>query len=402
MSSLFSIAEAYLGKGEYENFRNSIDESYFIAVDLEQQDMQLQLLYLYYEFYIKIGDQIIALDYLEKFVRLKQEVDEAIRTEQILEMQARFDTDKKDSELLEKEDEIVLLEQEKEIQDLQISQDRLLKLFLLISVVLVIVIAFTLYKRYRLRTRLNDILSEKNIELEEANATKNKFFSIISHDLSNYASVIESLSGMVERKHTMMDARMLSNNLKTLNDSAIHNKLLIRNLLEWAIAQSRRIKLIPQFYNASELCHSVVTTLENIASEKSISLIVHLDNDFKFYADRSTIETVLRNLISNAIKFSSDNSEIHIIAKANDDIAKFKVRDFGIGIEEDDLLKLFRVDVNPNTIGDNVNKGTGFGLILCKEFVEMNKGNIYVESEFGKGTDFIFKLPVKTEKDEKD
>jgi signal transduction histidine kinase len=395
-SSLYSLAEAYLNTNNYDKFSSHIKRSYDLSYKLNLSEFILKSNWIYYEYYSILGNDNLALLYLEEFVRIKKEVDEQERSNQILEMQARFDVDKKERELFEKDNQILVLEKEKKISDLQMAQDRLLKVFLLITVVLVLIIVFILYKRYRNRTRVNQILEEKNTQLEEANATKNKFFSIISHDLSNYASVIESLSGMITRKHSQMDGEILSKNLITLNKSAIENKNMIRSLLDWALAQSRKIKTNPQLLKATEYCTSVTSSLQNIASEKSISLKVFIENDFAFFADKNTMETVLRNLISNAIKFSENSSEINIYATQNKQgMAEFVVRDFGIGMSQEDASKLFRLDVNPNTIGNNPNKGTGFGLILCKEFVQMNNGSIYVKSELGKGSDFVFILPLK-------
>jgi signal transduction histidine kinase len=245
---------------------------------------------------------------------------------------------------------------------------------------------------------MNSILTEKNQELEEANATKNKFFSIISHDLSNYAAVMETVSGMMKRKFKMMEPELLAQNMETLNDSAVLNKKVIKNLLDWAMAQNRRIKLNPDFHNLAVLITELVETLQSIASSKSIQISVFVEPHIQVYADINTIQTVLRNLISNAIKFSPENSEIHVIAKVINEKAEILVRDFGRGIKTEEIELLFKLDVNTKLIGTPENKGTGFGLILCKEFVEMNNGEISVKSEFGKGTDFIFTLPIKDEK----
>lgn len=394
-SSLYSLAEANYYLKRHKQFRYAIDSSYLLAQKLDNNDFILKILFLYYEYYLSINNNVEALRYLQEYTENKIKIDEKARIEQILEMQARFDTEKKELEIKEKDSRISRLEREKEIQELKIANDRLLKAFLISILSLILIIAFIVYKRYKLKARLNLILSDKNIQLEEANATKNKFFSIISHDLSNYASVIESVSGMIERKHKMMSAEMLEKNLQTLNNSAIKNKQLIRSLLEWALAQSKRITLDPKFINANEFCLSVITSLKDIAKEKDIELVFVIKENFKFYADKNTIETVLRNLISNAIKFSNNNSNIEIFANLLDNKAEFKVKDYGIGIKNEDIEKLFRVDVNPKSIGKSQNKGTGFGLILCNEFVKINGGTILVFSELNKFTEFSFYLPLK-------
>jgi signal transduction histidine kinase len=399
-SSLYSLAEANYYLKRYNLFHYAIDSSYSLAKKLNQNDFILKTLFLYYEYNLAINNNVEALRYLQEYTEKKLKIDEDARTEQILEMQARFDTEKKELEIKEKDSRISRLEKEKEIQKLKIKNDRLLKLFLVSILILIITIAFIVYKRYKLKTKINLILKEKNIELEEANATKNKFFSIISHDLSNYASLIESVSGMIERKHKMMTPEILENNLVTLNNSANKNKQLIKSLLEWAIAQSKKITLEPKYIDVTEFCLDVISSLENIAKEKNIELQLIIKENFNFYADRNTTETVLRNLISNAIKFSHNKSIIEIIANTINDKAEFIVKDYGIGIKEEDIQKLFRVDVNTKSIGNSPNKGTGFGLILCKEFIKINAGTIQAYSEINKSTEFRFYLPLKPIKDE--
>lgn len=398
ISSLYSIAEAYFKLGNSEQFIDYAIKCYEKAQQSNQQEILLKLTYLYYEFYQSKNNNAKALEYLEKYVELKNDIEEQIRVEKILEMQAKFDTEEKELEIAEQDSRIIHLEQEKQIQSLKIRNDRLFKIFLIATIVFIIAITYILFKRNRFKTKMNDILSSKNRELEETNATKNKFFSIISHDLSNYAAAMETVSGMIKRKYKLMDTDLLEQNIETLNNSAVLNKKVIKNLLDWAMAQSRRIKLCPDYHNLSALVTELTATLESIASSKSIKIVITVDSHIEVFADINTIQTVLRNLISNAIKFSPENSEIHILGRIVNNKAEIVIRDFGYGIKADELGLLFKPDVNPKQIGTPENKGTGFGLILCKEFVKMNNGEIYAQSEFGKGTDFVFTLPIKNEK----
>ena len=397
-SSLYSLAEAYYKMRNRVEFLHKAQECYNHAQTADQKEILLKLIFLYYLFYQSEQNLEQALEFLEQYTELKSEIDEQIRAEQILEMQARFDTEKKELEIAEKDTRILYLEQEKQIQSLKIKNDRLLKIFLVVILLFICVITYILFKRNRFKTKMNVLLNSKNKELEEANSTKNKFFSIISHDLSNYASVMDTVSGMIKRKYKMMDAEMLAKNMEILNNSAILNKKVIKNLLDWAMAQNRRISLNPDYHNLLNLCSELIESLQSIAASKSIKITTSIESNITVFADINTVKTVLRNLISNAIKFSPENSEIHILGSIINDKVEIIVRDFGQGIKADELVLLFKPDVNTKRIGTPENKGTGFGLILCKEFVEMNNGEIYAKSEFGKGTDFIFTLPIKYEK----
>jgi signal transduction histidine kinase/Tfp pilus assembly protein PilF len=396
-SSLYSLSEAYFKLNDSHKFLEYASKCQTHAQQTSQQDILLKLLYLYYLFYQSEQNIEKALESLEQYIELKSKIDEQIRTEQILEMQARFDTEKKELEIAKKDSKILNLEQEKQIQSLKIRNDRLFKIFLIVIIVFIFAITYILFKRNRFKSKMNKILTSKNRELEETNATKNKFFSIISHDLSNYAAVMESVSGMLKRKHKMMNPDTLEQNMEALNNSAVLNKKVIHNLLEWAMAQNRRISLNPDYHNLFDLCSELIESLQSIAASKSIKIIPSVESNITVFADINTIKTVLRNLVSNAIKFSSENSEIHILGRVVNDKVEIIVRDFGQGIKSDEIGLLFKPDVNTKRIGTPENKGTGFGLILCKEFVEMNNGEIYVQSEFGKGTDFIFTLPIKYE-----
>ncbi|MDD3741721.1 MAG: tetratricopeptide repeat protein, partial [Bacteroidales bacterium] len=169
-SSLYSLAEAYFKMENSVEFLHFADECYNLAQKAEQKEISLKLLYLYYLFYQSEQNLEKALKYLEQYTELKLEIDEHIRAEQILEMQARFDTEKKELEIAEKDAKILNLEQQKQIQKLRIRNDRLIKIFLIVIVVFIVIITYVLFKRNKDKTKMNSILTEKNQELEEANA----------------------------------------------------------------------------------------------------------------------------------------------------------------------------------------------------------------------------------------
>jgi signal transduction histidine kinase len=169
---------------------------------------------------------------------------------------------------------------------------------------------------------------------------------------------------------------------------------LLENLLEWANSQTGKISYKPSPVNLNELLKEDFGTLNDMAIRKNIELKPFIPENLVVIADRNMIKTVLRNLISNAIKFTPKNGKVEVSALTNDKYAEIAVSDNGIGMTQEIRAKIFRIDANLLTRGTENEKGTGLGLFLCKEFVEKHGGKIWVESESGKGSIFKFSLPM--------
>lgn len=178
-----------------------------------------------------------------------------------------------------------------------------------------------------------------------------------------------------------------------MNKSAKNIFELLENLLEWSRSQTNKIENNPQKFDISVILKNNVELLAEIASNKGVELSMNSTENIFAYADVNMITTVIRNLTSNAIKFTPGGKKILLSAEKIDDKIEVSVSDNGIGISEKDQEKLFRLDVQHTTLGTSNEKGTGLGLILCKEFVEKNSGEIWVESEPGKGSSFRFTIP---------
>ncbi len=245
------------------------------------------------------------------------------------------------------------------------------------------------------------ILKKANTQLEHLNATKNKFFSIIAHDLKNPFQAIFGFSELLLRNYDDFDSpqRMdLLGMIKTSSESAYN---LLENLLQWARTQTDRIKYNPVLSDINELIDQNLTLSEASAENKHISLVSELKCSSKAFADKNMINLVLRNLISNAIKFTNDGGIVTVQCSDNEkkpDYIEISVADTGIGISEDNIKKLFRIDEYFSTSGTAGESGTGLGLIISKEFIEKNGGEINISSELGVGTTFTFTLPKKEKK----
>lgn len=236
------------------------------------------------------------------------------------------------------------------------------------------------------------LLEEKNLSLSRISSFKDHLFAIIGHDLR---SPIKSLKGILEL-HTknQLNGRELELFISKIHKSLNRVIALLDNLLMWALQQMDRIDNQPQIVSMQALVQENIDLLAPLANEKKIELMNHVTGDLQAFADEEMIKLVLRNLISNAIKFSNTGKEVQINGGKSRDSVLIHVSDGGIGISNDNMAKLFD-DVVYTTYGTAKEKGTGLGLSLCSEFIKKNNGSIYVESELGKGSTFTIELPTK-------
>jgi len=241
--------------------------------------------------------------------------------------------------------------------------------------------------------QINIQLEESEAKLKESNATKDKFFSIIGHDLKNPLFVIQSMSEILETEFDEITPEERLEFIRAIRESSKNAFSLLEDLLHWARCQTGRIDYNPEPVHLKQLAAKCISLLEAHAIKKNIHLINAVDATHILLADKFMVETVIRNLTSNALKFTPEGGTVKINSKPVDDFIQISVEDTGIGLSESDKQKLFRIDVKNSEIGRSKEKGTGLGLILCKEFVEKHGGKIWVESELGKGSQFIFTIP---------
>lgn len=248
-------------------------------------------------------------------------------------------------------------------------------------------------------------LSEKNLKIEkqkkqlqELNATKDRFFSILAHDLINPFSALDGLTSLLLKKFDSYSPNEIKDMIKIMSHTTTQTYDLLRKLLQWSQTQSGRIENKPSKINLLNTITNNFELLENSFIKKQINFTNTVNKDLFVYVDNNMINTVLRNLMSNAIKFTPLAGNINIstklLNKPQKTVVQVSVIDSGIGISSDVINKLFKIEENISTIGTNNEKGTGLGLILCKEFVKKMGGEIWVESEKGKGSKFIFTIPA--------
>lgn len=241
-----------------------------------------------------------------------------------------------------------------------------------------------------------DITDQKRTEFElrDLNATKDKFFSIIAHDLKSPFNVIIGFSELLAEEAKESNNTTFEEYASLIKSSAIQTFGLLENLLEWASSQRGKIPFKPESIILNKLYNEEISVFNDMAVKKNIELISFFPENLTVTVDRNMLRTILRNLISNAIKFTHRNGNVKVTAIKKENAIEIAVSDNGIGMTQENVEKLFNMDTNTSTRGTENEKGTGLGLLLCKEFVEKHGGKIWAESEPGKGSTFKFILPA--------
>jgi signal transduction histidine kinase len=232
-------------------------------------------------------------------------------------------------------------------------------------------------------------------ELKELNATKDKFFGIIAHDLKNPLSSLIGASELLIQYVNKLDKDNILNISMLLHGSAQQGYALLENLLEWSMTQTGKLEFFTQKMFLSEVIKETVSIFKTQAVNKNIDLQCKINGILEAEFDKNLISSVLRNLLSNAIKFTPRNGKVIINAHKAHDHIEINVKDTGIGIPESIGNNIFRIDVKYTREGTEQEKGTGLGLLLCREFIERHGGKIWVESKLGEGSEFTFSIPLK-------
>lgn len=335
------------------------------------------------------GDYKKSLIYIKQQYQLKDSLFSQGMQAKLLQDQVRFET-------ASKEEQIKALTKMEQLRKSEVKKQELISNILVVAIALTGILLFTVYRSGQRRIKINKLLLEhqeeikkRSIELEQLNKVKDKFFSIISHDLR---SPMNALSGILD----LMDKDKISpDEFKRLNKELRvqfnHTKTLINNLLDWTLLQMDKLKIQFEKIDLNQLAESNIKLLTSLHL-KEIKINNLISPSLFALGDSNMINLVLRNLLTNAIKFSEAGHLIEIDAKEDGDNYIISVKDQGVGISPEVQKLLFEKTTGYSTRGTANEKGTGLGLILCKEFVERNGGRIWLESSLGKGSTFFFTL----------
>ncbi len=395
-----NVGMVYIKLHNYNKASVYLEKALIIAEEIDSKHLIKDCYKAFSELYFAKGNYEKAYE----FNRIYSEVNDSIFTKElrknIAELEVKFET-------VKKEKEIEILKNEKEINALKLKNNKTQRNFLIIVLSLIILLIIIIYSRYLLKMKTNKLLEAKNqqlniaiekiskseADLKKLNTTKDKLFSILSHDLRSPFSSILGFSEMLYYETGDFDAAQIKEIAATIYETSRETFDLLDNLLEWSRSQTGSIIFEPENIHLKDMVNSTIGLLENSAKKKEIIISNEIAEQIYVFVDNNMINIVLRNLLSNAIKFTQQKGKIKITSRDIDDFIEITIADSGIGIKPEDIKKLFGIDIGFSTVGTDNEKGTGLGLILCKEFIEKNNGRIWVESELGKGSDFIFTLP---------
>ncbi len=270
----------------------------------------------------------------------------------------------------------------------------------LILVLLFIILAlFYFYsKKIKEINKASQQLSMQNEKLQDANQTKEKFLSIIGHDLKNPFNSVLGLSNLVIDQWKSLDDEERFNISNEINSSSQSLYELLDNLLIWSRTQTSKVKWVPIKFDLNENILQIYEIFKNQANFKNINVRLEISGVKNVFADPNMISTVIRNLLSNALKFTHEGGQIVLRSQSKADMVEFSISDNGKGILPEDLKRIFEDTGHQTTKGTSNETGSGLGLLLAKDFINRNKGLIWVESKPGKGSLFTFTLPVSETK----
>lgn len=391
----FGIANILFKQGKLEQSILAYKKSIQLANQFKRElFLKKQLYQGLSEVYQQKGDYKNALEYHIVSSHYNDSITEKQKLDQIATLEKQYETEKK-------ENEIIHLQARQELTNVQLEKNKQLKQLAFISALLLLILVSYVLFRYFDKIRVNSELAAKNKQIEESenelriiNAAKNKFLSIIAHDLKNPLHTIMGYSDLLNKDYGLFTDEERRKFAGDISQSTNNLFRLLQNLLDWSKAKTGNLKAQPMEFELKRIIDNSLGVLRSMAENKKLNIEVKYDAELKLYADPQMIETVIRNLLNNAIKFTPENGHVEISALKLDNYIKISIKDSGVGLSEDDLQNLFKIDSKVKRKGTNQEDGSGLGLILCQEFVEMNNGSISVISSPGKGSTFIITLPA--------
>ncbi len=315
-------------------------------------------------------------------------------------LQKRYDIESKDQELQ-------LLRRNEELVELEIEHNRYYRNFMIVLIIILITFSsisiYNLYQRRKSNTILEkqkQLLEETNLQLIESqkiqqniNLTKNKIFTVLAEDLISPFNLLLEYTAMLEQNAAESDAKAIKKNSGIIYQSSKNLFQLLQNLLQWSRNQRGMIAFNPHYFDLYKTINHLISVEEVSAHKKSIEFRKNLQEALIVYADENHITTILQNLMNNAIKYSHIDGWVEISIEDKIDFAEVTITDNGVGISQEDMEKLFRMDTHITRKGTANERGTGLGLIIAHELIIKNGGSIAVESKEGRGSRFTFSIP---------
>lgn len=386
-----AIKAEKLGNNEYLSFLNLASQygtkAYNLALEIGAIHRRNHAASILQKTHFKLGNYKEALKYAEIFISTKDSIFSEEKSQAIEELMVKYETEKKDNE-------IKLLNQEKEINKIIIENSKKERLLYIIIAAALFVLLILVYRLYSNRKKTGKILEEKNEELKILNSTKDRFISILAHDLRNPLSAFYQITDTLNNNYNEIEEKDKKHLISELNRSSGRLSGMLKEMLDWASIQSSSRFTSLENLKIKTLIDLVKEDINLLANQKEIEIKTDIDPELHANADKGALITILNNLLTNAIKFSPEKSTIQITGLNENHNIIINIIDKGIGISQEDIEKLFRIDVDTKSIGKSDGKGTGLGLIICKELMDKMNGKIWVESKLSEGSRFSISLPT--------
>ncbi|HTF19453.1 MAG TPA: tetratricopeptide repeat-containing sensor histidine kinase [Chryseolinea sp.] len=382
-------AVIFTSQSRYEEALANLENSLTVAKELNARILEIKCYNQLSQLWEMKADFKKSLMYYKQYKQLEDSLFSQELQGKLLRSQLRFETEARDSQ-------IARLNQKDAIQSSELRKQEFVRNILVVVMALSVILLISVYRSGRRRRQINTLLlqhqeemEKRSEELERLNQVKDKFFSIISHDLRSPVNALSGLLDLLDKG--AVSASELPKHIKELKARFNHTRTLLNNLLDWTLLQMDKLSVQAAKIDVYNIVEENIQLLSAVQS-KDIRLINEVPRNAIGFADSNTINLVIRNLITNAIKFTNDGGTVRIAAREKDAEWLVSVKDNGVGINNEVMKILFDKTAPYTTRGTANEKGTGLGLILCKEFVEKNGGRIWVESEDGKGSTFFFTL----------
>jgi len=387
VESSLALGENYLLKKEYNPAIQNFELSLSRMLPANLNEFQVDAYQGLYHCYFELGDYLKALDYHVKLNQADRRALLAQSNRQLAELRVSFDLERKESDNQK-------LRQQNELEQLALTKRAWIIWSVVIILVFTIILCILIYSRYVQKRRAHTALQRLIAELELANKEKDNMFSIIAHELRNPLYWFQNLTEVLSKNHARMSPAKLQKSLLSIDESAKNAFHLMDNLLNWSRTRLNRIIPRKSNHDLTGLVQETLRMFETIMTQKEIVCSIMIPRGTLICADADMFNCILRNLVSNAIKYTPVKGQIRIEVSAGDELCTLQVCDSGIGMSSRDVSKLFSSGNFNSSPGLMNEKGSGLGLKLCKEFTRLNGGEIWVSGSENQGTCFSFTVPL--------
>ncbi|MBU1012759.1 MAG: tetratricopeptide repeat-containing sensor histidine kinase [Bacteroidetes bacterium] len=401
LKTLVGLGKTYFKLKDYPNALIQLKTALKKATEIDDKENIKDACKLLGEIYAIQSDHIRAYDFMKLSIEMADSLSKSKIVKQFTQMEMQYDFDKQQYEL-------DLAQQKINLENLRKIERKNFFLILFISgFILISLLVIVTYRSSRHKQKLNrqlegnynriaiqkQIIENKNNDLNLLNETKDKLFSIIAHDLTNPFNIIVGFSEQLESNYDNLDEKKRKHLVEEINRSSNQVFRLLKNLLTWTHSQIGTIKIDKEVFFLTDFVNNSINPYLSYADNKGISVLNKLPDTLEFFTDKYTMSSIIGNLFMNAVKFTNNGGQITIWNTIQNNNLEINISDTGVGIAPERLEDIFQIAKNKSTAGTNNEKGTGLGLIICKNFATKNGGDIKVQSKKGEGSTFTIILP---------